>query len=245
MSDPCIDETLATANNIKNVQRALNDPDIDENERDTIKSVLRVLMNQAETEDIQSVKHNIFDALNKLLGRNRVQEMIDNGSKVDNVIDNYVQVNEINWKNVELDEKIAFDPSTWGKVKSVAKTAGGHALDMATGGISSAVIDSVAAARGKDAGSEVENLQGQVTQQASDAEQQAGAEAQVDAAHQADIDKTQQATDQLNNTQEQEIDVNIQKIASLDQRLSSVEQLMQQVQQNMSQSAPAVQPGVS
>ena len=229
MSDPCIDETLATANNIKNVQRALKDPDIDENERDTIKSVLRVLMNQAETEDIQSVKHNIFDALNKLLGRDRVQEMIDNGSKVDDVIDNYVQVNEINWKNVG----------------NAAKTAASHAVDIGTGGISTAISDTVAAARGKDTGSQVDALQGQVAQQAQDAEQQAGVEAETDAVQAANIQDAQVKADQLDQTQEQEIDINIQKIASLDQRLSSVEQLMQQVQQNMSQNAPVTQPGVN
>ena len=80
-------------------------------------------------------------------------------SKVDKLINKYAKINEV-----------AFDPSTWGRVKNAAKTAGGHALDIATGGISSAVTDTIDAARGKDTGSQVDALQGQVDQQAQDAD---------------------------------------------------------------------------
>jgi len=119
------------------------------------------------------------------------------------------------------------------KCSNAAKTAGSHALDIATGGISTAVTDTIDAARGKDTGSQVDQVQQQVDQQAADAEQQASQEAEVDATQQAEIQQAQTAADQLDATQEQEIDVNIQKIAALDQRLSNVEQLMQQVQSTM------------
>ena len=137
-------------------------------------------------------------------------------NQVDKIIDKYVQINEINWKNVG----------------SAAKTAGGHALDIATGGISSAVKDTIDAARGKDTGAQVDQMQQQVDQQAADAKQQASQEADIDATQQAEIQQAQRAADSLDATQEQEIDANIQKIAALDQRLSNVEQIIQQVQSN-------------
>ena len=135
--------------------------------------------------------------------------------KTDEVIRKYLNLNEVNW----------------GNVKNAAKTAGGHALDIATGGISSAIQDTVDAARGKDAGTQIDNLQGQVDQQAKDAEQQAGQEAQVDAQHQSEIQQAQQAADSLDQTQEQEIDTNQQQIAAVDQRLSNVERTIQTLQQ--------------
>ena len=62
-----VNETLANPDTIDRVKRSLKDPDIDDNERETIKSVLRTLLNQADVEDIQTVKLNIFDTLKKLL----------------------------------------------------------------------------------------------------------------------------------------------------------------------------------
>jgi hypothetical protein len=140
-------------------------------------------------------------------------------NKVDRLMNKYAQVNEVNWQNM----------------KNAAKTAGGHALDIATGGISTAVTDTVAAARGQDTGSQVDALQSQVDQQSQDAEQQAGVEADTDAAQAAGIQSAQTKADQLDQTQEQEIDINIQKIANVDQRVGKVEQLIQQVQQQLSQ----------
>ena len=67
-------------------------------------------------------------------------------SKVDDIYKQYVKINEVNWQNM----------------KNAAKTAGGHALDIATGGISSAIQDTVDAARGKDAGTQIDNLQEQI-----------------------------------------------------------------------------------
>ena len=145
-------------------------------------------------------------------------------SKVDRLIGRYVQLDEVNW----------------GNIKNAAKTAGGHALDIATGGISSAVTDTIDAARGKDTGSQVDTLQGQVDQQAVDAEKQAGVEAETDATQAAEIQDAQNKADQLDQTQEQEIDVNIKKIANVDQRVSKVEQMLQQVQAQLGQQQQAV-----
>ena len=150
----------------------------------------------------------------------KVATTINNSmNKFESLIDKYTQVNEVNWQNM----------------KAAAKTAGGHALDIATGGISSAVTDTIDAARGKDTGSQVDQLAATVDQQAQDAEQQAGMEANVDAEQQAGITAAQQAADSLDQTQEQEIDTNQQKIAAIDQRVGKVEQLMQQVQQQLGQ----------
>ena len=92
---------------------------------------------------------------------------------------------------------------------------------------------------GKIDESEVEKLQGQVDQQAQQAASQADQEAQVDQQHQAEIQQAQQAADSLDQTQEQEIDINQQKIAQVDQRLGKLEQIVQQVSSQLNQpSAP-------
>ena len=123
----------------------------------------------------------------------------------------------------------------WTGLKRAGKTALSHGADILTGGISSAVTDTVDAYRGKDAGSEVEKLQGQVDQQAQQAASQADQEAQVDQQHQAEIQQAQAAADSLDQTQEQEIDINQQKIAQVDQRLGKLEQIVQQVSSQLNQ----------
>lgn len=125
----------------------------------------------------------------------------------------------------------------WGNIKNAAKTAGGHALDIATGGISTAVTDTIDAARGKDTGSQVDQLQSQVNQQAQATVDQAKQEAQIDSQHSDRIQQAQTATDQLNQTQETEIDSNTQQIAGMNQRVSKVEQLIQQIQQSLNRPA--------
>ena len=147
-------------------------------------------------------------------------------NRFDTLFNQHVQLDEVNWQNM----------------KNAAKTAGSHALDIATGGISTAVTDTIDAARGKDTGTQVDKLQGQVEQQAKDAETQAAQEAEVDTQQAAGIEQAQSATDQLNQTQETEIDTNQQKIASIDQRIGKVEQLMQQVQQQLGQQPAQQQP---
>ena len=138
-------------------------------------------------------------------------------SKVDDIYKQYIKINEVNWQNV----------------KNAAKTAGSHALDIATGGISTAVTDTIDAARGKDTGSQIDNLQSQVDQQAQDAGEQAAQEAEVDKQQAAGIEKAQGAADALNQTQEKEIDTNQQQITAMGQRIGKVEQLIQQVQQQL------------
>lgn len=153
-------------------------------------------------------------------------------SKFDDLLNNYVTVNEVNWQNM----------------KNAAKTAGSHALDIATGGISTAVTDTIDAARGKDTGSQVDKLQSQVDQQATDMSNQAEVEAQTDAAHDSNLDDLNQDREQRNTQQDQTIQAVDQKVTGVEQRIGKVEQLMQQVQQQLGQAQQqpaATQPAAS
>jgi hypothetical protein len=69
-----VDETVATSKNIERVRNSLNEPDLEDGDRQMIIDVLRELEKQAHVDDIKTVKQKIFDVLGKLSGRGRINE---------------------------------------------------------------------------------------------------------------------------------------------------------------------------
>lgn len=69
-----IDETIATSKNIERVRSTLNDPELQNDERQMIIDVLQELEKQAHVDDIKTVKQKILDVLGKITGRGRINE---------------------------------------------------------------------------------------------------------------------------------------------------------------------------
>ena len=69
-----IDETVATSKNIERVRSTLNDPELQNDERQMIIDVLQELEKQAHVDDIKTVKQKILDVLGKITGRDRINE---------------------------------------------------------------------------------------------------------------------------------------------------------------------------
>jgi len=70
-------ETVANPETIDRVRRSLNNPDIEDEERHMIVSMLRELEQQAQTDDLQTVKQKMFATLKKLLN-NEETNITDN-----------------------------------------------------------------------------------------------------------------------------------------------------------------------
>jgi len=70
-------ETVANPETIDRVRRSLNNPDIEDEERHMIVSMLRELEQQAQTDDLQTVKQKMFATLKKILN-NEETNITDN-----------------------------------------------------------------------------------------------------------------------------------------------------------------------
>ena len=70
-------ETVANPETIDRVRRSLSNPDIEDEERHMIVSMLRELEQQAQTDDLQTVKQKMFATLKKLLN-NEETNITDN-----------------------------------------------------------------------------------------------------------------------------------------------------------------------
>lgn len=69
-----VDETVATPKNIDNVRSTLNDPDLQDDERQMILDTLKELERMAATQDIDTVKQSIMSRLGQFIGRGRINE---------------------------------------------------------------------------------------------------------------------------------------------------------------------------
>lgn len=70
-------ETVANPETIDRVRRSLSNPDIEDEERHMIVSMLRELEQQAQTDDLQTVKQKMFETIKKLLN-NEETNITDN-----------------------------------------------------------------------------------------------------------------------------------------------------------------------